>query len=60
MGGKNVIDSFERFSVEEYWNMTHKMLTWPEHSGPDILIDDGGRWVVYGTRLNPLFLRTEI
>ena len=29
-------------SLEEYWDCTYKMLTWPGHDGPDILIDDGG------------------
>merc|ERR1712086_940465 len=36
-------------TLEEYWNMTRKMLTWPGHAGPDILIDDGGdaTWVMH-------------
>jgi adenosylhomocysteinase len=29
-------------TLEEYWNMTRKMLCWPGHDGPDMLIDDGG------------------
>jgi adenosylhomocysteinase len=29
-------------SLEEYWDCTNKMLTWPGAPGPDILIDDGG------------------
>lgn len=29
-------------SLEEYWNCTYKMLNWPGHDGPDILVDDGG------------------
>lgn len=29
-------------SLAEYWDCTNKMLTWPGHPGPDILIDDGG------------------
>ena len=29
-------------SLEEYWDCTHKMLTWPDADGADILIDDGG------------------
>jgi adenosylhomocysteinase len=29
-------------TLEEYWNCTNKMLTWPESDGADILIDDGG------------------
>lgn len=29
-------------SLEEYWNCTFKALTWPDGSGPDQIIDDGG------------------
>jgi len=29
-------------SLEEYWDCTLKMLTWPDADGPDILVDDGG------------------
>jgi adenosylhomocysteinase len=29
-------------SLEEYWECTLKMLTWPGFDGPDILVDDGG------------------
>ena len=29
-------------SLEEYWDCTNKMLTWPGEDGPDILVDDGG------------------
>jgi adenosylhomocysteinase len=29
-------------TLEEYWDCTNRMLTWPECDGPDILVDDGG------------------
>jgi len=29
-------------TLEEYWNCTNKMLTWPGIDGPDMLVDDGG------------------
>ena len=29
-------------SLEEYWWCTNEMLTWPDGSGPDQLVDDGG------------------
>ena len=29
-------------TLEEYWNCTNKMLTWPGLDGPDMLVDDGG------------------
>jgi adenosylhomocysteinase len=29
-------------TLEEYWDCTNKMLTWPDGQGPDLLVDDGG------------------
>jgi adenosylhomocysteinase len=29
-------------TLEEYWDCTNRMLTWPDCDGPDILVDDGG------------------
>jgi adenosylhomocysteinase len=29
-------------SLEEYWWCTEQMLTWPDGSGPDSIVDDGG------------------
>ena len=29
-------------SLEEYWWCTNEALTWPDGSGPDIIVDDGG------------------
>lgn len=29
-------------TLEEYWDCTNKMLTWPNADGPDLLVDDGG------------------
>ena len=29
-------------TLEEYWDCTNKMLSWPDCDGPDILVDDGG------------------
>merc|ERR1711997_1248663 len=29
-------------NLQEYWDCTFKMLTWPDADGPDILVDDGG------------------
>ena len=29
-------------TLEEYWWCTEHMLTWPDGSGPDLLVDDGG------------------
>ena len=29
-------------TLEEYWWCTDQMLTWPDGTGPDLLVDDGG------------------
>lgn len=29
-------------TLEEYWECTYKALTWPDGSGPDQIVDDGG------------------
>jgi len=29
-------------SLEEYWWCTNQALTWPDGSGPDLIVDDGG------------------
>jgi adenosylhomocysteinase len=29
-------------SLEEYWDCTERMLTWPDCDGADLLVDDGG------------------
>jgi adenosylhomocysteinase len=46
-------------TLEEYWWCTDQMLTWPDGSGPDLLVDDGGdatllihRGVEYATAEN--------
>src|SRR5690606_28177593 len=43
-------------TLQEYWWCTDQMLTWPDGSGPDLLVDDGGdatlllhKGVEYGT-----------
>ena len=34
--------AWKGMSLEEYWDCTNRMLTWPDSDGPDILVDDGG------------------
>lgn len=34
--------AWKGMTLEEYWINTNKALTWPDGSGPDILVDDGG------------------
>ena len=29
-------------NLEEYWDCTNRMMTWPNGDGPDMLVDDGG------------------
>lgn len=29
-------------TLEEYWDCTEKALTWPDGSGPEMIVDDGG------------------
>jgi len=29
-------------NLEEYWDCTNRMITWPNGDGPDMLVDDGG------------------
>ena len=29
-------------TLEEYWDYTNRALTWPDGSGPDLIVDDGG------------------
>lgn len=34
-------------TLEEYWWCTEQALTWPDGSGPDLIIDDGGDATLY-------------
>jgi adenosylhomocysteinase len=42
-------------TLEEYWWCTDEMLTWPDGSGPDLIVDDGGdatMLIVNGAKFN--------
>jgi adenosylhomocysteinase len=42
-------------SLEEYWWCTDEMLTWPDGTGPDLIVDDGGdatMLIVNGAKFN--------
>ncbi len=42
-------------TLEEYWWCTDEMLTWPDGSGPDLIVDDGGdatMLIVRGAQFN--------
>ena len=51
-------------SLEDYWECTLRAMTWPDGSGPDQIVDDGGdatlliHWGVKGER-NPKFLNRK-
>ncbi|MCE5313526.1 MAG: adenosylhomocysteinase [Armatimonadota bacterium] len=34
--------AFKGESLEEYWDFTKKAMTWPDGSGPTLIVDDGG------------------
>lgn len=48
-------------TLEEYWDCTNKMLTWPDGEGPDLLVDDGGDATLLiheGTKFERLYAKT--
>ena len=51
-------------TLEEYWDCTYQALTWPDGSGPDQIVDDGGdatlllHWGVEAEK-NPKFLNRK-
>lgn len=34
--------AFKGETLEEYWDFTYRMLTWPNGKGPQLIVDDGG------------------
>lgn len=40
--GTSSVFAWKGESLEEYWWCTERALTWPDGSGPDIIVDDGG------------------
>ena len=40
--GGSAVFAWKGETLEEYWWCTDQMLTWPDGSGPDLLVDDGG------------------
>ncbi len=34
--------AFKGESLEEYWSFTKEAMTWPDNSGPNLVVDDGG------------------
>ncbi|MDL2286488.1 adenosylhomocysteinase, partial [Desulfococcaceae bacterium OttesenSCG-928-F15] len=40
--GSAAVFAWKGESLEEYWWCTEMALTWPDGSGPDLIVDDGG------------------
>ncbi len=40
--GKSPVFAWKGETLEEYWWCTEMALTWPDGSGPDLIVDDGG------------------
>ena len=40
--GKAAVFAWKGETLEEYWWCTEQALTWPDGSGPDLIVDDGG------------------
>jgi adenosylhomocysteinase len=40
--GLAAVFAWKGMSLEEYWWCTEQALTWPDGSGPDLIVDDGG------------------
>ena len=54
-----------RGNLEEYWWCTEQALTWPDGSGPDLIVDDGGDvtlFIHHGVKIekNPKLLKEKI
>ncbi len=40
--GSSAVFAWKGESLEEFWWCTEQALTWPDGSGPDLIVDDGG------------------
>ncbi|MGZ3598099.1 MAG: adenosylhomocysteinase, partial [Syntrophales bacterium] len=40
--GSAAVFAWKGETLEEYWWCTEQALTWPDGSGPDLIVDDGG------------------
>ncbi|MCX5843947.1 MAG: adenosylhomocysteinase, partial [Deltaproteobacteria bacterium] len=45
--GSAAVFAWKGESLEEYWWCTEQALTWPDGSGPDLIVDDGGDATLY-------------
>jgi len=52
--GRTPVFAWKGETLEEYWWCTEQALTWPDGSGPDLIVDDGGdatMFVVWGMKV---------
>jgi len=52
--GRTAVFAWKGETLEEYWWCTEQALTWPDGSGPDMIVDDGGDatlMVVHGAKV---------
>ncbi len=45
--GSTAVFAWKEETLEEYWWCTEQALTWPDGSGPDLIVDDGGDATMY-------------
>jgi len=62
--GTAAVFAWKGETLEEFWWCTEQALTWPDGSGPDLIVDDGGDATLYvhqGARVekDPSLLDTE-
>ncbi len=45
--GTSAVYAWKEETLDEYWWCTEMALTWPDGSGPDLIVDDGGDATMY-------------
>jgi len=63
--GSAAVFAWKGETLEEYWWCTEQALTWPDGSGPDLIVDDGGDatlFIHHGVKIekNPQLLKQKI
>ena len=63
--GSAAVFAWKGESLEDYWWCTEQALTWPDGSGPDLIVDDGGDATLFihqGVKIekNPKILKEKI
>ena len=63
--GTAAVFAWKGETLDEYWWCTEQALTWPDGSGPDLIVDDGGDatlFIHHGVKIenNPQLLKQKI